>query len=162
MKEERAGFLELLQSPERREEAARVQAERREKNSHVTNRTPAQAEFLFGMARVESILPVLDQSDNPEFLLDQLAEGYALQCEFEEAARVTPSEERRQEYLAMAEAIDHLGRDLCGCPSVIIKPSHYDAKGEREEARHPIKQVYDGRRTITLLKCRSCGKVSAR
>jgi hypothetical protein len=164
MEEQQAPFLELLKDPRRRAEAAREQAERREKFPHVVNRTPAEAQFLFGVARVESVLALLEEANEEEeaFLLDQIAEGLSLQCRFEEAAAIARTEERVKEYQARALAVKTPNTDLCICPPVIVSPSKHDAKGVREEARHPIEKVFDGQKELTLYQCRLCGTISAR
>lgn len=163
-------FLELLKDPVRREKAAQEQEERREKNSHVTNRTPAQANFLFGMAierqaqsQLDAYVSQGEPSGSQRFvdLRDRFAEAFALQAGFAMAAEVTGNEERRAEYLAKAEAIKRAGEKLCECPDITVRPSKVDAKGLREPTRHLLDEVYDGERVYSFFKCRGCGAINA-
>jgi hypothetical protein len=157
MPEPEATFLQLLSDPARRAEAARVQAERRAERSDVTTRTPAEANYLFGVARAELALAHVEA----EGAASRLAEGYALQGFFAGAAAVEQDEERKMEYEAKALAVAHLGAFQCGDPETQVERKRGDAKGQRVPLRHPVEEVYDGSRFLTLFVCRVCGAYSA-
>jgi hypothetical protein len=125
---------------------------------HVTTRTPAQANYLFGLARAD--LALARWGEDPS-ALSLLAEGYALQGRFSEAADLEPDVEKAGEYTARAVAIAHAGSFQCECPPVTVKPSRRDAKGERSPTRHAIEEVFDGERTFRISKCLACGALSA-
>jgi hypothetical protein len=150
-----APFVDLLKDPARRAESARAQEEARERWAHVVKRTPAQANYLFGLARAERALKA-DEVD-----ADVLAEAFALQGRFAEAAALTTEEERREGYVARARAIETTGAFTCDCPAELITPSPADAKGKREPMRHPVETVYDGTNEFTISRCRKCGALSA-
>lgn len=165
--QEEPAFLELLKDPARREKARQDQEERRAKNSHVLNRTPAEANFLFGIAKERQVLGQLEgldpESGNKQFdfLREQLAEGYALQARFDEAATSSVEPEKIDSYQKRAKAIEKVGELTCSCPATIVTPSKVDAKGNRSPARWPIETVSDGERTFTISRCRTCGAINA-
>ncbi|HKS27828.1 MAG TPA: hypothetical protein VJS44_08415 [Pyrinomonadaceae bacterium] len=156
-------FLELLLDPARREEAAREQGERREKNQHVAARSPAQATYLFSVGREQAVLEQLREGADEErraVLYEQLAEAYAGQGKFEQAAAVSLSEDKG--YAERAEAVKALGRKRCPCPEAIRVPSKRDAKGERVETQRRVEEVFDGQTLIGIFTCISCRKMSAK
>lgn len=157
MPEPEASFLQLLEDPARRAAAARVQAEKRAEREDVTARTPAEANYLFGVARAELALGHVES----EGAASRLAEGYALQGFFAGAAAVETDEERRAEYEAKARAVAHPGEVQCGDPETTVERKRGDAKGQRVSVRHPVEEVFDGSRFLTISKCRVCGAYSA-
>lgn len=151
-------LVAALLSEERLGEAARVQAERRAKMEHVTSRTPAESAYLFGLARAEHALSLLDAQGDAASVL---AEAYALQGSFGEAAAVEPDAEKRAGYAARARAIERAGSFICECPPESWRPKRGDAKGETYRTRHPVEEVFDGERAYRISKCLKCGAVSA-
>lgn len=159
------GLLEIISTPERREQARKEQIEAREKFGARLAKHPAQANYLYGMAREQQALDQLavlprDGGENEAHALNQLAEGLALQGRFEEAAEVCQSEPHKQEYLAKADALSRVGIG-CQCPPTIVSPSPRDAKGTTSQAQPATDEVYDGTAVIQITKCTLCGTVAA-
>lgn len=150
---------------DRQQEAADDQAKLREAQSHrVSSSDPARAMYFFGKGRERMLLQSIQPDDfTPAgaLRLTQLGEAYALQGRFVEAAAVTKSEAHQKQYEAQAKAVAALGSRQCLCPIYWIEPSKTDAKGIRVENHHPIKQIFDGERYITFLRCRNCNALSA-
>lgn len=163
------GLLETISTPERREQAKREQEELREKFGHRLAQHPAQANYLYGMAREQQALDQLqaiqdgrltNTDERTKALYNQVAEALALQARFEEAATITESEPHRAEYLAKAAALTNVGVG-CQCPTTMTTPSPHDAKGVTSPARQRVQEVFDGRAIVTLTKCLICGAFAA-
>lgn len=146
-------LLEIIRDPARRAHAAAEQDEERARRGRA--RTPAEANYHFGLARASLALQA--EEVDPDFL----AEGLALQGRFREAAGLATDEARRAEYEARAVALENAGVRLCGCGEVHVAPSRMDARGERTPMHHPVEDVHDGERTFRLYRCRGCGAISA-
>lgn len=154
--------FEFLQDPERVKEQREEQAKRRGEFPHVTSRSPAQSNYLFGMARVEQALARLKVKPDDPALFEQIADGYALQAMFEEAAAFSLDEKRKVLYRERAEAVKNIGVQRCACPSVVRVASKRDAKGEEAKTQRPIEEVWAGGRVVQITRCEFCGVLSAR
>lgn len=154
--------LDFLLEPERLEAARGKQAELRTKNSHVTARSPAHANYLVGVARVNAALAKLKVKREDAKAVEQLAEGYALMGAFEEAAAFSLDEQKKAQYRLRAEAVSHIGVPSCMCPPTVRVQSNRDAKGEERETRRVIEEVWIEGRTVQITKCDLCGALSAR
>lgn len=163
-------MLELLLNPQRRAEAVEEQAALREKLGHKIDRHPAQIKFLHGLERERIMMPAIEDvysgvntaPDILPILLDRLAEGYALQGKFREAANIAQSAERQAEYESKAKAVEAIGVKQCPCPPAANRRKPGDAKGENYPTSTPIEEIFDGRRFITLTRCSICKTISAR
>lgn len=164
-------LLDVLNTPERREQARKDQEEMREKFGARLANHPAQANYLFGLARQQQALDqlaavedeVIDSAGENKrriALFNQLAEGLALQGKFEDAVSICQSEPYRAVYEAKALAVKHIGIG-CQCPPTIVKPSDRDAKGEVSQSKQKVEEVFDGTAVIAFFRCLLCGRVSA-
>src|SRR5262245_621005 len=164
-------FRELLFTPERRAKAEAWQKTLRERLGGNLSKHHAEINYVYGVNRERMVylqIVALEESDDGSvinhermmFLLNQLAEGLALQGRFREAAELTRSQPHRQEYLRKAEALEELGKD-CGCPIEMTMPSAWDAKGVTLPNRTRAEIVFDGERFTTLSFCIFCGVLIA-
>lgn len=171
-------ILELVNMPERRAEAQRVQAELREKHGHRLAQHPAQANHLWGQAREQAALDQLTALEEGGAqqageialhsrrveLYRQLAEGLAAQGSFAEAAmtaREGGDAARETEYAARRDALEHLGEPRCEHPEETTERSPTDAKGVTRKTRTEIERVFDGEKVIAFFRCGACRAISA-
>lgn len=158
------GLLEVISTPERREEARRQQEMLRERYGSRLAQHPAQSNYVYGLARMQSAFDQLGveelESQQEVHLLNQLAEGLALQGRFDEAASIVASEAHKAEYEAKASAMAQLGSG-CDCPLTVTKPSPRDAKGETSSTRQLVEEVFDGSAVVKFSKCLLCGTYAA-
>ena len=168
-------FLEL--TPEKLAAIKEEQAKRRaefEKQKHVDlvgQKLSANEERRrFGKLREVSIRAQLeavtrDPSADPgliNILNEQLGEALAEQGRYEEAAKITPSVERRLEYVRMIGAIEKPDTEVCSCedeihdhlyPTPITLPRHYVSEtiwSERHDKEMPV------------VVCSECGHTNVR
>lgn len=158
------GLLEVIDTPERREQSRRQQEKLREKfGARLAQRT-AESNYLYGLAREQQALDqlraVAGDAEKEARLFDQLAEGLALQARFAEAADLAQSPGYKAEYRAKAEALTQIGVN-CQCPRSVVTPSPVDAKGVTTPAQQALDRVYDGRAEIAFYKCLLCKTISA-
>lgn len=175
-------MLTALLDPERREKAARDQEKLRAILGPRVVRRPAQAKYLYGMARERLALDqlslagdVADISSTPD-LANQLAEGLALQCRFTEAAAIAASEPHAAEYKAKALAVEHVNEQMCADPPTQPHGGHHglsaDAianhpgevagvKARQESTQLAFEELFNGKVTIRFTKCLLCGALSA-
>jgi len=159
---------ELVDNPERRAQAQALQAELRQRYGPSLNRHPAELQFIYGVDRVETVLPQLEaleqkaDQDSPDhqrhvdFLHNSLAEGLSYQGRYREAAAITHSPPHAREYMKKADALEAIGHQ-CECPETLTFPSPYDAKGVAVPARLRVEAVYNGTYHLTLTRCLLCG-----
>lgn len=162
-------MLTTLLAPESREKAAAGQVRLRERSGARVAEHPAHVKYYFGLSLEEKTLARLQIVGNVEspdkqqvdLLLNRIAEAYACQARYEEAAAATQSADHQTEYKKKAQAVGAIGSRQCDCPLVSIVPSKKDAKGERLENLQKIEEVFNGDRIISLSRCRLCGSYSA-
>lgn len=169
---DRRGVLEIINDPERRAAARREQGLMRERFGHRLAKHPAQANYMYGQARVQTALDQLGAIARGEMTADderrtglynQLAEGLALQGKFEEAGAVALDERYKQEYQAKAEAMRRVGERRCECPAETVTQSARSAKGDRQPSQQRVEDVWDAssERVVGLMKCLLCECYSA-
>lgn len=170
-----ADIIKLLNTPERRAESARVQAEAREEFGHRLAHHPAQANYVYSMGREQLALDQLqviadeengqdDDAARRTALYNQLAEGYALQGRFNDAAAICIDARLEEEYREKAAAMTAIGDHLCDCPETTTIPSATDAKGQTIRTHTRISEVWDakGKQVVAFFRCGKCGCVSAK
>lgn len=145
-------MLETLLDPQRRKKAAEDQDRLREVMGPRLARNAAQHNFLYGFARERLALEQLerlgDGHADPK-LYEQLAEGLALQGNFEAAAAIAPEGERKKFYQEKVEAVARVNEDRCVC------------LGKVSGAQIAAGKVFTGKVTIQFTRCQWCGAVSA-
>jgi hypothetical protein len=163
-------LFEQLFTPERRAENERKQAALREKYGHKLEQNPAQANYVYGLAREQMVLDQLEairegtleaDDERQQQLYTQLAEGLALQGRFEEAAAITFSAPHKEEYRRKAQALSAAGVPACTCPREVTEASPTDAKGTTRPAQVQFEEVWDGERMVAFVRCLLCGGVGA-
>jgi hypothetical protein len=122
---------------EERAEEAKYQSEQREKLGTLTD---VELKIQFGRRMVEAVRRKAGLDPTPE-QLDRLAEGYALQGDYDQAIKCVQDRDRRGEYLSILSALDGAGCQ-CTSPKAFLK--------ERIFARGKIVDVYG---------CTVCGKL---
>lgn len=160
-----AKVLEFITDPERRAAERKRQEVEREKRGHLLRTHPAHMNFAFGEAKESLALDLLDvPHDHKETLrlLNQLAEAYALQGRFREAAQATMDLELKSFYGVRADAVASLNMRRCNCPSAIQIKHPTDAKGQTVNQQPPIEEVFDGQRIVTFTRCSNCKSISAK
>lgn len=156
-------MLDILLNPERRQKAAEDQAKARDKFGHRIITDPARSRYFVGQAREQSILAALEgvtDNDQRAHWLNQLAEAYAMQGRFTEAAEIVQRPEHKAEYEAKAKAVLNMGRK-CDCPDTIHFPLPNDAKGRIEPSQSEVIRIFDGIKTIIFRRCAYCKMISA-
>lgn len=156
-------MLDILLDPERRQKGAEDQAKARARHGHRIITDPAQSRFFVGQAREQSILAALEgvtAEDQKAHWLNQLAEAYAMQGRFSEAANIVQSSAHKADFQAKAEAVSRIGT-RCNCPSHVHYPWPGDAKGRHVPAQTDLKRVWDGKSLIVFRRCTQCGLISA-
>jgi len=165
-------FRELLFTPERRAKAEAWQKTLRERLGANLPKHQAEITYVLGVSRERMcVRQILALEQEPEagsvqghermmFLMNQLAEGLAMQARFREAAELTRSQPHREEYLRKAEALEARGQD-CRCPIEMTMPSAFDAKGVTLPARIKCEVIFDGEFLVTLSHCQFCGGLLA-
>lgn len=156
-------MLDILLDPKRRQKGADDQAKARAKFGHRIITDPAQSRYFVGQAREQSILAALEgvtAADQKTHWLNQLAEAYAMQGRFTEAAEVVQSPEHKADFEAKAEAIANIGR-WCDCSDMIHFPLPNDAKGRIESSQTEIKRAWNGKELIIFRRCAYCKTISA-
>lgn len=157
-------MLDVLLDPVRRQKAADDQIKLREKHGHRVPNDPALVHYFWGCAREDQALASLQPDDfqaDQSFFLNQLAEGYAAQCRFAEAAAATKSDAHRTDYLEKAKAVEGLGSIRCDCPPTLNHRLPNDAKGLNVSSQKPVERLHDGEKLIVLNRCLHCGTISA-
>lgn len=162
-------LLDTLLAPARRLEGAQEQDALREKMQSRLPHRLSQSNYLYGLARESMALVGLESLhshgiDDPSLLspvLEQLAEGYALQSRFVEAATTATSASAQKEYAAKAEAVAAIGLRRCNCAPTVHYRLPSDAKGLTLPSLSETDKVWDGRREIVFSRCRLCGTLSA-
>lgn len=174
-------MLDTLLEPARRQKAAEDQAKLAAVMGSRIARMPAQAKYFYGVARERIALDQIGQSANAEaqpelFLL--LAEGLALQGQFQTAADIAPEGDHKKEYQAKATAVEHINEQQC--PDPLSRPMDLDARaGLSAEAlrEHPeaaagvaarqeatqllMEKIFNGKVVITFTRCLVCKAISA-
>lgn len=162
-------MLETLLKPERRQKAAEDQEALRQVMGHRVPRQPEQANYLYGVARERMALDQLEhldlneESEKVENLLNQLAEGRALQADFEGATELAPEGEHKEQYRAKAKAVANINQQQCGHPLLRLtgyangKPN----KPVGESTQLKSETAWNGKLTITFTRCLLCGSISA-
>lgn len=156
-------MLDILLNPERRQKAAEDQAKARTKFGHRIITDPAQSRYFVGQAREQSILAALEgvtDNDQKAHWLNQLAEAYAMQGRFTEAADVVQSPAHKADFEAKAEAVSNMGK-RCDCSDTIHFPLRNDAKGRIEPSQSEIKRVWNGKELTIFRRCAYCQTISA-
>lgn len=151
-------MLETLLDPQRRHKAAEVQVRLKEVMGHRVARDAAQRNYLYGFAREQMALEQLERLGNAnadQSLYEQLAEGLALQGNFEAAAAIAPEGPRKDAYKAKANAVANVGEQQCGCPA-----SH-QVNGQEQSTQLAASKVFTGKVSIQFTRCLECGAVSA-
>lgn len=158
-------MLQTLLDPERRKKAAEDQAKLRATMGQHVARNPAQANYLYGLARERMALDQLgalsdftDLSDtHVEHLRAQLAEGLAFQGQFDKALGIaSDTDKRRATYAAKQAAIERVGEIICGHP---LTRRNAD---DLEESLHVlIQKVWNGKVEIVFTRCLECNTISA-
>lgn len=156
-------MLDILLDPERRQKAVEDQAKARAKFGHRIITDPAQSRYFVGQAREQSILAALEgvtAEDQKTHWVNQLAEAYAMQGRFTEAAEVVQSPAHKAEYEAKADAVANIGQ-RCDCSDTIHFPLPNDAKGRIEPSQTEVIRIFDGTKTIIFRRCAYCKTISA-
>lgn len=158
-------MLDVLLDPSRRAKAAEEQESLREKHGRRVVTDPALATFFWGVGIERTVLEQLQSDDFSEEgarLLKQLADAYAAQARFDEAAALVQDDTARQaRYLAYAAAIHNIGTRQCNCPATITYPNPHDAKGHVIDSLRDVLRASDGEHVFALFQCRHCDAVSA-
>lgn len=165
-------IIDFIKDPERLAASKKFQDEEREKRGYLVNHDPARAKYMFGVNRERMVMDQFKaiESEPPSdelfarrlTLLNQLAEGLALQCKYEDAAQVAVDADMQAKYAQRAAAIRSLGVKRCLCPPVIVRPSRTDAKGEQVQTERTIDVMFNGEKVITISRCENCGLISAK
>jgi hypothetical protein len=174
-------MLDTLLDPERRQKAQEDQVKLQALMGPRVMRQPAQAKYLYGLARERMALDQLAEKgsgvtaeDEPGLFL-QLAEGLMLQGKFEAAAAAAPEGPHKQEFEAKLAAINSIDEQQCADPptrqvptdgiSALAKREHADqvdaAQSRMEATQLPFEKVWNGKQTITFTRCLVCGAISA-
>ena len=116
-----------LLTPERRAEAAKLQADLAARNTGVKTRHPAYANFLHGRARAQAALTEVgallaaDSVDREAFkqAQERYGEAMALEGQYGLALANSSDPARRADYQAHARALENCNVKLCACPPVV-------------------------------------------
>jgi hypothetical protein len=155
-------LIETLLDPVRRAKAAEHQVKLAEVMGHRVARRPGQANYLYGVARVAAALELLATEDpvpgseRCTQLLDQLAEGLALQSQFELAISLAPDGPRKDQYQLKAIAVSHVGEQQCQCPVTRTTEA-----GPEESTQLTAEKTWNGKVTIVFTRCLICNALSA-
>lgn len=156
-------MLDILLDPTRRQKGAEDQAQARAKFGHRIITDPAQSRYFVGQAREQSILAALEgvtAEDQRIHWLNQLAEAYAMQGRFTEAAEAVQSLAHKADFQAKAAAVANIGK-RCDCPDTTHFPLPNDAKGRIELSQTEIKRVWNSKELIIFRRCAYCKAISA-
>lgn len=95
--------------------------------------------------------------------LARLADAYASQGRFEEAAAVHPVKSRANEYTAIKAAIDRPDSGICKCAPLEVKDPASD-KILSIPTLNKVMDVYSTKhkRLVPLIRCEECGYLNAR
>lgn len=154
-------ILDAVSTPEARQAAAETQSLRREKLGKSLSQTPAQANFRFAQARLESLQHQLKAATFGDRVYQAIAECYAIQGHFDDAAETLPEGPQRTLYEAKGAAVRNLDVQRCACPPTVRRASKTDAKGTEEATQRPVDDVWDGERNMVVTRCSLCGTFSA-
>lgn len=156
-------MIEALMDPERRKVAQEEQMERRELKGHKLANHPAVANYRYGVAREKLVRPQLGdpQRGKVPSIMDSLAEGYALQGRFGEAAAMAATESFKSQYATNAIAVGQLGVKQCACPDSMTVRQPGNAKGKVVPSFRMTDHVFDGEKLIVFRSCLICQSVSA-
>lgn len=157
-------MLDVLLDPDRRRKAAVDQSKLREKHGHRVPNDPALIHYLWGCAREKAALALIQPDDfqtDQSLALNQLAEAYAAQARFAEAAATTRSAAHKADYLQKANAVANIDQRLCGCADSFNHRVPDDAKGFNVPSQKPIERVHDGEDLIVLSRCLHCQTITA-
>lgn len=162
---EPAAIAAFVSTPERREIARKENEERREKFGHRLAQTPAHYHFLFGKSTEIAIRAQLHAEPNRHYLgcpvYRRLAEAYAMQARFQDAAETSDAGQQRATYEAQATAMRALNVKLCECPITRQVPDGKTGFGRKEDLFVLYAEVYDGKRHILIRRCCLCQTLSA-
>lgn len=154
-------ILDAVSTPEARQASAETQSLRRESQSNKLAQTPAQANFRFAQARLESLQHQLKAATFGDRVYLAVAECCAIQGRFDDAAKTLPEGPQRALYEAKAAAIRNLDVQRCACPPTVRRASKTDAKGTEETTQQPVDDIWDGERNFVVARCSLCGTYSA-
>lgn len=171
-------LLDTLLDPDRRQKAREEQVKLQALMGPRVMRQPAQAKYLYGVARERMALDQLAQQGAGEASQEvflQLAEGLMLQGKFEEAAQVAPEGLHKREFEQKAVAVSRVNDQQCADPLKQSTQAHgisSQAQNEhsgqvaaaiaRQEATQlPFEKIWNGKQIITFTRCLICGAISA-
>lgn len=138
----------------------RVQASREEARLIRGIHAERAARATLAVLSVEKKRPHRSQAINLH--LAKLADAFADQGRYEEAASTHPVRARAKQYLAIQAAIDRPDSDICSCPPREVKDP-LSGKMLRIPTHNKVEDVYSQkhRRMVPLVRCSSCPHMNA-